>query len=263
MNTSEAKITSKKSTTMYEVDDSNLSKSYNIDSESRHYGPFYDFIRSLGFDAHPKYEGGGLEDHMMIDGEEFQINFDKSPYLAKNSYTRETKPRKDRCIEIFSKRDQLVAKIKFNEEIDRDKLIDKIQKAINEKKSWNQEIVDRKQNEIKILTTMRDHYYSDVVISTHVEYIMVHQGILEFSIDGATIKVDAKGAIKQFIPFEQGKDIQATDITKWASDKSDIASRAIKVCSALKGMKAVGKEFSEYAKGAYNRYVRKDIIEEI
>jgi hypothetical protein len=257
---------SKKSTTMYEVDDGNLPKSYNIDSETKHYKPFYDFICSLGFDAHEEYPNSGMQSHMMIDGEEFHVDFSKSPYLATNGWSRETKPRKDRCIEIHEGHGDgypLVIKVKFNQELDRDALVNKIQKAIDEKKAWRQKIIDRKNNEMRLLTLMRDHYYACPIISAYVEYIMVEKGILNFSIDGGTIIVDAStGVVKEFIPFEEEKNIKVVDISKWATNKSNTASRARMICSELENTIPVGKEFSEFSKGAYSRYVRKDRIEE-
>lgn len=258
MSTTATKIkpASGQSTTMYEVD-----------GDYDHTKQFYDFICSLGFDAHKKYESAGLDTHMVIDEEEFYVNFEKTSPTAKNGWTRDVHPRKDRCIEIMDRHlGSIIVKVRFNEEIDRDKLIAKIQKAVNEKKAWTQEIVDRKDNEMKMLTLMRDHYYSSPIVSAHTESIMAHEGVLHFQIKGATIKVDAStGTFTGFEPYEErenGSTVKITDIMKWASEKADIAKRANAICSELKGMKAVGKEFSEYAKSAYHRYVRKDKIEE-
>lgn len=260
------KPASKASTTMYEVDDSHLTD--KIDSESRHYKPFYDFISSLGFDACQQHPASGLETHALIDGEEFHIDFSNAPYWARNGFTRQWDKRKNRCIEIRVSngyKPELVAKIKFNEEIDKGKLIDKIHKAINEKKAFKQSRIDKANNEMKLATMMRDYYFTSPIISTHVESVRVDKGFLYFNIKGASIKVDAStGDVKEFTPYEKRDEekIKATDITKWVAEKCDIGAVANKVCSELKGMKPVGKEFTAYALEAYSRYVRKDRIEE-
>jgi hypothetical protein len=257
MSTTETKIkpATGKSTIMYEVDDSK--------GDYTHANQFYDFIRSLGFDA-PDRERG-MSNNINIDGESFYVDFDKTSIMAKNGWTRDMNPRKDRCIEILEQiSGGLVVKIKFNEEIDRDKLVAKIQKAIDARKAWAQEITDRKNHEMKMLTIMRDHYYADRVISAYVESIMTHEGKISFHINGASITVDAlSGLPVDFTPYEKRDGvIKVANIVKWACEKKDIADKASKVCEHIVKTGSIGKEFAEYAKTAYTRYVRKDKIEE-
>jgi len=234
---------------------------YEVNEKTNHRKDFPAFIRTLGFDIVEKE----WVDSFVIDGEGFDINYKKIDETARNRWTRETAPRKDRCIEILNGYKSVVAKIKFNVEIDRDKLVKQIQSAIDKRNAVLQEREDAKKNEMRILTSMRDYYFGNAIISTYVESIIAHEGELLFDVKGATIVVDAStGLTKTFIPYENRDGIfKPSDITKWAGDKADTASRANRVCSALKGMKPVGKEFSECAKGAHHRYVRKNRIEEI
>lgn len=246
---------------MYEVDDSRLKDHSFIDSESRHYEPFYDFIRSLGFDVAEMSKG--LPTNMVIEGEQFDVNFDKAPYLAKNGWTRDVKPRKDRCIEITTGRypAQIVAKVRFNVEIDKNKLVNSIQKAIDEKKARKQADIDREQNKTDMLEALRKHYYASAVIASMVKSITVKQGILSFWMENiGWVNTSSDGKFTSFNP--KGKENMSVDQIKgWVEEAKSHQDAVLKVCAEVERLGSISAEFDAFAKEAYHGTVRRNEVD--
>lgn len=227
---------------------------------------FREFLRTLKFEVEPRSIGlFGDKDHVMINGEEFEIMLDKTSLLANSAYKREYSERKDRCIEITTGgyKSPIVAKVRFNVEIDKEGLIKRIQNAINEKKEVKKAIQDRQDHQATMLESMRKHYFTMNDIAEFVDRITIHEGNMRFYITNiGAVSVNAlTGKFIGFIP-EEIKSMTMEDLAKWARRVERAVNITDEVCKAIDLVGPVGKEFGEYAKTAHHRRVTKDKVEE-
>lgn len=246
----------KTSTTMYEVNDANKEHDY-YGSGMKHEINFPAFISSLGFDVTKKYEGST---DMIIDGLDFTINYDKTSYMAKSAYGRKWTIRKDRCIEIVLSRypDMIAAKIPFNVELDKDKLIKKIENAIEIKKGRIKAIEDAQNNRFNKLEKMRLHYYSSEIIAKYVETIYIEKGVISLFSKAGTFIINAEdGLFTGFFPKSLDKMTTTAEIEKWSGIVKEAEENALKICEEIKRLGAVGEDFSEFAKNGQGNYVKK------
>jgi len=256
------KPASGKSTTMYEVDDSNKMSdrgSRRSYGSNGHLNKFIDFIGSLGFDVKSRSEGSTS---IIIDGESFDVNFNKVSYLAQNRFTRGWNPRADRCIEIMRSWNSVLAKVHFNVEIDRDALVKKIKNEVEKIKAHKKGVADAEQNQINQLEMMRKHYFGSKVISSMVKSISVELGILSFQVEGVGfLHVDATtGKCIELIPNEV-ESIPLKSISNWSNDIGKKESIAMQIVYELKKLGAVSAEFSKFAKEAHRGSATKSKVD--
>jgi hypothetical protein len=261
MSTTATKIkpASGKSTTMYEVDDANkmsdkgYARSYG---DNGHGEKFKDFIASLGFDVTRESTS------IIIDGEKFDVNFNKVSYLAQNRFTRNWNPRADRCIEITRSWDSVLVKIPFNVEIDRDKLVAKIKNEIDERMATEKAIADKENNHLIQLEAMRKHYFGSNVISSMVKSISIQSGILSLNVEEiGFIEVDATtGKFIEFIPNEV-KSLSLKEVANWSLNTTKKEVSVLRINNELEKLGAVGAEFSKFAKTAHRGSATKNKID--
>jgi len=224
-------------------------------TDSNLFDKFNDFIQSLGFDV----KGGvsfSYSQTISIDGVTMYVLYHKSSTMAKNAYDKEPKPRKDRCIEIRKynyKHSELITKIKFNVDLDRNRIVKSINKFIKEQKYSEQYLLDKKKNDAIELERMRVHYYSNPVIAELVKYIYLRDSIVYMHIDIGAVKVDVEtGWFIEFVP-NRIDSMTYDDVFRWEKTAKTSCEVVMSICIELKKLGAVGGGFPAYAKTASER----------
>jgi hypothetical protein len=237
------------------------------DSKDHEYGTgtiaknFKEFLETLGFKIKPS-QTGVYRNHedVTIDGISFRIEYGKVSIMCDQAFTRTRTVRKERSVEIYDKvfDKTVVARVRFNVDIDHDKLVSKIESAIALRKANELEIKNRENSKKVLLKKMRDHYYCNKVMSKNIKSISLHQGVISISIKQGCINIDSStGKITSFEP-DQIHSMDISKIMEYNESVSESVSVAIILSHEIE--MRVGHlndpEFMAFSKDAY--YCRVD-----
>jgi len=167
---------------VYEVNDSNTEFEFECGrlSGNNYINSCIAFIESLGFEISRKYEHS---DNVIINGVEFQLDTDSASYLSKNAWSRIVSVRKpkNRFVTITRGYKNNIAKIYINQEIDADKLRERINAGIN---NYHALIETRKQEELgrqNKTIAIATHFLNDPEIKKAIRVIMIDTNTIRFA----------------------------------------------------------------------------------
>lgn len=259
----------KKKIIIFEVNDE---KTYDGTVES---SDFKDFIRSLGFLVTSKYKKPMFhreKEDVQIDGHELTIDYSKASYFGKSAYATSYSVRKDRHILIYPSYDwkNIVAKVKFNVEIDRDLLHSKIQAFINLRNDVEQSTLARKANTHAQLKKIQKHFYSKGNTKNHidmfVEKIWIENGEITFhsnyaSAQFGTIKISAEtGKFIEYTPFPPEPLKSFDGVREWLKSATYSVDIVDNILKEIQNRGPLDETCKSWAKTAHHEYVTKTTI---
>ncbi len=254
----EAKTVIKKSVVIFEVDDHGRENEFD---GTKYIPQFIDFIRSLGFEIkslHPH-----IPENIAIEGHEFYIDSTHASFMGSNAFTRSEAPRKknNRYISVVKKQypfSDTVIKVRFNEELDQNKLKKNIQEAIQFRKDWQKKIDAIKNQDRDFTIAVANHFLSQPIIKNTVDSIRIHKGDICFYMNQiGAIKIEPTGKFKQFELYK--KEVNTSeDLTKLIDDFEEIGeiingiTKAI--MSAISDLGLLSQEIRGWAETAYESH---------
>lgn len=158
------KIKQKPSIVVFEIIDDEKTKKWETKAGAKYNELIVDFLNSIGFDVTYKYPESKTT--ILIDGIEMNFDFDSASYAGRSSFTKKCEPRKNRQVKI---QESMWSHIRgvivpINKEIDKEKLIKKLTKLVNEKKQVIYNRVCKEQAEIDLGLKLVKHIKSNPVL---------------------------------------------------------------------------------------------------
>lgn len=245
----------KKSTTMFEMDDTN--RSYESCGD-RYIKPFKDFLATLGYEIVFKYPDSPiLGDKILIDDIEFKIYAESASYWAEQAFTRKSGPRKaeNRYVALqLPSGNAFVVKVYINKEMETQKIKAKIDAAIQASKDRDAELkrleVEREANTVLV----GNHYFADPKVRGFTKTLGIQQGKISFQFQGRfSLEIMADGSFHQagYRPDEMNTH---DDVMKFATVIGEYTREFNQVVGKIMSTAPLSPEIVAWAQDQHHQY---------
>lgn len=242
-----------KHTVMYEVNDSGREHEYS--GGYKYIDSFTGFIESLGFEIGEKEYHGS--ENIIINGVKFGINTENASFMARSAYDRIGHQRKPEnryiSLEIIGNKGKVVVRVRFNEEIEAEKLKNRITNAITAYHNREKEIEERKKQEEINTITIGTHYLSNPILKNAIDYIHIEKGIITFCFKKYfSVRFYENNLLKANFYVHDIENV--VDLFAFNIGIGQIAADFNTAFLELRKMPPLSPELLEWAKTQYHRY---------